>query len=171
MDRNARRGDLAANVAFVICCAALAAVGVLRMRGAPPGHVARENVLARGAPNPFVLPAAWDGRAVLCVFVSGNCRVCAESLPFYRRLAGRAAAAPGAVTLMFVSMDPAEETQQYLRSAGIAGVSVAAVPRPAGIPGTPSIVWLDRDHHVAGSWVGGVSPRQEKDLERLVTSQ
>jgi hypothetical protein len=106
-----------------------------------------------------------------CIFISSNCPVCSDSLPFYKRLVERAAASPGTADLIFVSMERTDDLNGYLRGGGIVNAGVASVLRPSGIPGTPAVVLLDKDRRVARSWAGRLSPHQEQEIEGLVVAK
>ena len=169
---NAALTNRIVNLIFAVCCVAVVGLGVARYRTpAAPVHAAREDILKRGIADPFALPASDDGRPVACIFISSNCPVCSDSMPFYKRLSDRAAPTTGPARLLFVSMEGPDELRAYLRASGIVNTPVASTLRPLGIPGTPSVVLLDRNRRVARSWAGRLSPRQEQDIESLVAAK
>jgi peroxiredoxin len=165
-------GDQVANLAFTVCCIGLLAIAVTRYWPAEQAKKeahAKEGFLAEGTPDPFALARSEPARPLLPVFISSDCHVCTDSLPFYKRLADRAARSSGKTELIFVSMEPEEHVSAYLRAAGIANVRIASVGRPPGISGTPSILMLDGAGRVQRSWAGRLGRQQERDIENLLT--
>ena len=163
--------DRIVNLVFAASCIVLVAMAAARYWNPGRQVQARESFLQQGTPDPFGLPVSDDSDPLLCVFVSSNCPVCSDSLPFYRRLAEGAVKSPGGVRLMFVSMEPQDSLRAYLQTGGIPSPRVAWVGRPLGIPGTPCILLLDRSRRVERSWAGRLSGRQEREIEALVLAK
>jgi len=165
-------GDRIANVVFVVCCLVLVGVAASRY-WAPPGRQARarEDFLKPGSPDPFGVAVSSDHRPLACIFISSTCPVCGDSLPFYKRLAERVAATGGRAALVFVATEPSDTVSAYLRTGGIGDAVVASVARPSGIPGSPSIVLLNRFRRVERSWAGRLSRRQESEIETLISRE
>lgn len=161
-------GDRTANVVFIVACVVLVAVGVSRLRRVDTTVQAREEFLTRGVLAPFALVNDDGATRLLCVVISSNCHYCSDSLPFYRRLVAIGARSSVSPRLVFVTMESREMTETYLRRGDIASPSVLTVARLPQIPGTPSIVLLDRHGRVQRSWVGRLSRRQEADVEALM---
>lgn len=157
-----------ANLLFSICCVALLGAGALRYREVVPMHAAREHVLDAGSPDPFAASVGADALPHVYVFVSTGCQPCRDSLPFYRRLVN---VAPDArATVVFAGLEPEPQLVEFLRLGGVRGVRVASVLRPAGLPGTPSIVAVGASRRVQGSWAGRLAPSQERDVIAFVQS-
>jgi hypothetical protein len=159
------------DVLFSVCCVALLGMGASRYWPvAPPAHAAREHVLRERSVDPFHLSAEGGARPMLYVFISPSCQPCRDSLPFYRRLANESR--NGVRDLVFVGMELEPQLTSYLREAGITDVRVASVARPAGVPGTPSIVAVDTAGRVVESWAGRLNQTQEgRVLSLLVSAQ
>ena len=168
---NIASGDRIANLVFAACCIVLVAIAVGRYRAPGREVQARESFLKQGTPDPLGLPASDETGPLVCVFISSDCQVCSDSLPFYRRLAEGVGRSPGRAGLIFVSMEAQEDVSAYLRTGGIVSPRVASVGRPPGIPGTPCILLLDRFRRVERSWAGRLSRRQEREIEAMVLAQ
>jgi hypothetical protein len=159
--------DRLANLVFASCCVALLGVGAVRYwPAAGSAHAAREQVLPAGTAAPFHVAADGEPHSYVYVFVSSACAPCQDSLPFYARLTRAAARTRAGV--LFVGMEPEADISAYLQRGGITEARVAWVPRPSGIPGTPSIVAVDRLGRVTRSWAGRLSEAQEHDVLSLL---
>jgi hypothetical protein len=155
-------GDRAANLLFAICCVAL--VGLGAARHATTGtetYAAREHVLAEGTADLFGRTLDAGSGPGLYVFVSPGCPVCRASLPFYRRLVEETRP-PSRV--VFVGLEAEAALAGFLREGGLNGARVASIQRPPGVPGTPTIIALDRAGRVTQSWAGRLNRRQEESV-------
>lgn len=160
--------DRTANLIFTASCLVLVGMAAVRLWPHGGGAQARENFLERGTPDPFELPDSIGAGPSVCVFVTSDCSICDDSLPFYGRLTERAMRRPGGPNVIFVSMEPKGVLGAYLERGGVANPHVASIPRPLRIPGSPCIVMLDGLRRVEQSWAGRLSRRQEREVEALV---
>lgn len=163
-------GDRAANVVFIVACLVIVGAGVNRLWRVEMSVEAREEFLAGGTLAPFPLADDDGATRLLCVVISSNCHYCSDSLPFYRRLAAVGGHSSNSPRLVFVTIEPRETTEAYLRRGNIAAPSVLTLARLPQIPGIPSLVLLDRHRRVERSWVGRLSRRQEAEVEALMAS-
>jgi hypothetical protein len=148
---------------FACCCVAIAGGTAARWLDPAETHAAREQVIAAGAADPFGLVASSHAPgARLYVMVSTSCRVCTDSLPFYRQLADAGRRAGGDVR--FVGIERDDDIRAYLQRAGIGQPLVTSVARPPNVPGTPTIVAVDAGGRVARSWAGRLNRRQEREV-------
>jgi hypothetical protein len=162
---NIAPSDRVINLVFAISCLALVGISAARYWPSDDGVHAREDFVPRGSADPFGIPADVGG-PVAFVFISSDCPACADSLPFYKRLADGVARARRVV---FVSMEPEKGLSAYLQTGGVGSPRVVSVMTPPrGIPGTPCILVLDESRRVARSWAGRLSRAQERDVERLI---
>jgi hypothetical protein len=158
-------GDRVANVVFAVSCVGVAGAGALRYWPSAPAHLAREQIVEQGRPDPFGGSGRRLEGAILYVFVSSTCQPCRDSVPFYRRLVAAQAPAPGPV--VFAGLEPEPVLEAFLRDEGIPAARVMSVTHPAGVPGTPTIVAIGSDGHVTRSWAGRLGPQQEGDVIAL----
>jgi hypothetical protein len=103
---------------------------------------------------------ANEERALLLV-LQKDCRFCADSGPFYQRLAREAAARGGRVKLFAVLPNNAEESRRYLADLGVPVERVVQAQLGAlDVSGTPTLIMLNRGA-VSNVWVGVLLPEQE----------
>ena len=87
--------------------------------------------------------------------LSTTCHFCSESAPFYQKLQQQE---QNGVSLVAVFPQPAEDSRNYLNKLG---VSVSDVVQSSlgsvGVSGTPTLLLVDNEGSVTGSWVGKLS--------------
>jgi len=158
-----RKLELAANVAIITVAVVLCAVLVKTYLLAPTPQAPQQSLVGARVPVPEV---DWrgNGRTLLLVLQKG-CRFCAESAPFYQRLAGEA----GQVRLVAVLPQQVEESREYLRELNVPVGEVRQAPfKDLGIRGTPTLLLVNGEGVVTGSWFGKLSPDKEEEvLSRL----
>jgi len=99
----------------------------------------------------------------IVVFVKSTCPYCTASAAFYRALAAEL------VPLVVVSAEPEGVTRAYLRKLQVEADEVRVVTGAmVRFRVTPSIVTLDREGKVTGSWQGQLPPEQEQDVLKAV---
>jgi hypothetical protein len=110
-----------------------------------------------------------NSAVTVALVVQSSCRFCADSMPFYRRLAKLRSA--GNVQLVAVSMEPADTLKDYVKKNE---VDVDRVGHLTGLEipttGTPTLVVIGRDGTVRGSWLGRLSSSQESDVLRMISN-
>ena len=101
----------------------------------------------------------------LLVALQRPCRYCDDSMPFYRRLAARAA---GRNDLRIVVVAPPRnrEIGGYLAAAGFEPdeVVLADDPERFPAPGTPTLMAVDSEGSLTHSWFGLLDPGQEAEV-------
>lgn len=166
--------DTAANIAIIIVCA-LAAVAIglnIRDRMFPPQPPPMPGQVAKGErfdQLKNVVPAGSD--RALVVAVSPQCHFCNESLPFYKQLVDQRNQKGSAVK--FVAAVPTEqlkaEESQKFATAGVqvdnmVNIDFASIK----VPGTPTLMLVDKQGKVLDVWVGKLDEGHQKEvLERL----
>ena len=87
--------------------------------------------------------------------LSTTCHFCSESAPFYQELQQQK---PNDVRVVAVLPQPIEDSRNYLNKLG---VSVSDVVQSSlgsvGVSGTPTLLLVDNEGSVTGSWVGKLS--------------
>ncbi len=163
-----RKLEIAANVAIIAVAVLICGVLVktyLWGGNSPPVPPQASLVGARVA----VPEVDWrgNGRTLVLVLQKG-CRFCEESAPFYQRLAREVAGGPP-VRLVAVLPQQVEESRQYLRDLGVPVEEVRQVHfKDLGVRGTPSLLLVNGEGVVTGSWFGRLPPDKEAEvLSRL----
>lgn len=110
---------------------------------------------------------AQNGQTLLLVLRKG-CRYCAESAPFYQRLA-REAATKNGVHLVAVLPQEVNEGRQYLSGLGVPIDEV----RQAGLDtlqvrGTPTLILVSGKGEVIESWAGKLPAEKETEVLRRI---
>ncbi|HWS86233.1 MAG TPA: hypothetical protein VN282_04690 [Pyrinomonadaceae bacterium] len=162
MQNKTRKAEALVNVAIVLVAVAVCAVLARQYLWA--GAAERSRGPEVGTRVELAgLNLAGEERALLIV-VSKDCRFCTESAPFYRRLAGEAAARGGRVKLFAVVPHDAEEGRRYLGELGVAVEQVTrAHPAALDVSGTPTLIMLERGA-VSDVWVGALPPEREAEV-------
>jgi hypothetical protein len=102
----------------------------------------------------------------LVLALSTNCRYCTQSLPFYKELMTRAAKeAAGSVQMVAVFPEQRADVDAYTKTHELPIDSVAGVNlRSLQIPFTPSLILVDSNAEVLGSWGGKLSEEEQKNV-------
>lgn len=108
-----------------------------------------------------------NGRTLLLVLQKG-CHFCAESAPFYQRLA-REAGGRAQVHLVAVLPQEVSEGRQYLDEMNVPIEEVKqAAPSSLGVRGTPTLILVNHAGEVLDVWQGKLPTEDEsKVLNRL----
>lgn len=97
----------------------------------------------------------------LVLAISSVCHFCTESAPFYRQLAE----AHDGTQLVAVLPQPVEEGRQYLDKLGFEVDEVVQAPlNSIYVSGTPTLMLVNRDGIVIGTWVGRLPAEQEAEV-------
>jgi hypothetical protein len=99
-----------------------------------------------------------NGRTVVLA-LSTRCHFCTESAPFFRKLKKKAGKD---IKIIGVLPQPVAESESYLKGEGLHVDQVKQVTLASiGVNGTPTILLLDANGTVTGSWVGKLQPEDE----------
>lgn len=153
--------EFAANLSIVIVGLALVAVLWDKWSGGP-----QQEQTALKVGDSIRLPSgAWQKRPTLVLALSSECRFCAESMPFYRRLTARA----GEANLDIVVLMPQEASvaRDYLATHGLDGSTIRSVARldhSTGVPAVPAIVAVGANGLVRDLWLGRLGSEQEQEV-------
>jgi len=114
-------------------------------------------------------PGIEWGRAKLnaVLYISTRCHFCADSIPFYERVAR--AKLPARMALLVISMEPAETVKAYLSAKQI-DVDGAYQRSPVELRryGTPTLLLVDSNGIIRRSYVGKLNPTQEQELLNII---
>lgn len=114
--------------------------------------------------------AGWDwgtnDRTLVLVLRKG-CHFCEDSVPFYQRLVAKQQQDGSKAAIVAVFPDGADAAQEVVRSEALGVRTVAGVPvEKLKVPGTPTLLLVDRKGTVLNAWIGMLSPKQELDVMR-----
>jgi thioredoxin-related protein len=162
--------DTAANIAIIVVCAMAAVALSLTIRDRmfpprPPGAPPQVEKGERFDQLKNVVPAGSD--RALVVAVSPQCHFCNDSLPFYKQLVDQRNQKGSAVK--FVAAVPseeakAEETQKFT-GAGVQVDNMVHVDFASiKVPGTPTMLLVDKQGKVLNVWVGKLNEDGEKEV-------
>jgi hypothetical protein len=116
-----------------------------------------------------MVPAGAD--RALVIAVSPLCHFCNESMPFYKQLVDRRNQSGSGVKVI-AAVPNAQAREDELKTFQAGGVVPDGVV-PADfsslkVPGTPTLMLVDRDGRVLGVWVGKLEESRQQDvLKRL----
>jgi hypothetical protein len=164
------------NIAFSCACLATVAVAASRYVDGRYGLVtsaagAQSNPIPPGTQVPQ-LDGISFGRAevTVAVVVQTECRFCAESMPFYRKLSGLRAG--GRIQLVVLSQEAVTATESYLHQRELEVDRVGQL-KGADLPvvGTPTLLLIDKTGTVERSWLGRLTATQEKEVTEHIASR
>jgi thioredoxin-related protein len=162
--------DTAANIAIIVVCAMAAVALSLTIRDRmfpprPPGAPPQVEKGERFDQLKNVVPAGSD--RALVVAVSPQCHFCNDSLPFYKQLVDQRNQKGSGVK--FVAAVPSEEAKaeesQKFTGAGVQVDNMVHVDFASiKVPGTPTLLLVDKQGKVLNVWVGKLDSGGEKEV-------
>ena len=174
-----KRLEVLANIAVVITSVVLCTVLVKKYffsptkQEAPVEAVQSKSPASGASQRPSIqagtkisLPGIdWSkSTRTVVLALSTTCHFCSESAPFYQKLQQQK---PNGVRLVAVFAQPVEDSRNYLNKLG---VSVSDVVQSSlgsvGASGTPTLLLVDNEGSVIGSWVGKLS---ESEAARVIS--
>lgn len=163
----------AANAAALALCGAMLVLGasavVLRLDR--PKQLAVENVEDRpaapyppGSQLPVRRAVTGDVRRTVILVLGTECHFCTASIPFYKRLMGLAEVDGTRGRVVIVSVSKVDDMVTYLSAHSLKYHSVIGLRESdlRKIRITPSVVVVDADGTVKGSWAGVLTPQSEE---------
>jgi thioredoxin-related protein len=167
METQKSKLDTAANIAIILVC--IIAAGILirnnffppRPAGAPPEAVKGETLAElRG-----VVPAGSDKALVMAI--SPTCHFCNDSMPFYKQLLDKRNQSNSAVKV--IAAVPAAEAQsaeqKNLADHGVQPDALVHVDfAKIKVPGTPTLLLVDKQGKVLDVWVGKLNESREREV-------
>jgi peroxiredoxin len=162
MSNNARANiELGLNVAIAIAVVVVAVV-VVKRYAFPPQNPASLPRITKGerlnVPN-----TDWQqNQKSLVFFLKKDCVYCTSNAPFYRQLLEEASKRN--VKWLAILPNSVEEGREYLRSLALPIENVQSGSLSSyKIPGTPSVLFVDRQGIVKSVWIGA-APGQESQM-------
>ncbi|MBX7061444.1 MAG: hypothetical protein K1X52_07280 [Pyrinomonadaceae bacterium] len=160
-----RRLEVAANVAIIIAACFL-------------GYAVLRGQFVHSEPAPFTKDGPKVGSAIqldgvrlehrnLIFALSTTCHFCAESMPFYSKLAATNGA-NHALKLIAVFPADAETGVKYLEGKGVQVDQVITTSfNKLGVEGTPTVILIDETGTILNRWVGKLPPSREAEIFAL----
>src|SRR6185295_15039972 len=137
-----KRIELVTNIAIILVALTICAVLVKRYLISPP---VTEGGKAISAGEKISLPDMdWQkSRQTLLVVLSQGCHYCAESVPFYQRLA-KATSNRDDIQMVAVLPQPLDEGKKYIDELGVAIKEVKQADlNSIQVRGTPTLILVD----------------------------
>ena len=110
-----------------------------------------------------------DSSLTLIMWLSADCKYCIQSTPFYQRLSDTVKKTePGQTQLVVVTKDTQEVADAFIRdnNLAVAQVLTASARQQAmlRVPGTPSLILVDRARWVKKVWFGKLDSSAEQEV-------
>jgi hypothetical protein len=159
--------DVAANVAILCVCILIGVICVKKFLLSDPLNAVE---MPRKGTRIELGGVSW-GRAdrTLVLALSTRCRYCNESADFYRRLAPVAAAAGVPVVAVFPQSIDEARAQWASQNLPLIGVDFTQTPtRGLPIPGTPTLILVDRKGVILRAWAGKQPASGEAEIIHAV---
>jgi hypothetical protein len=168
--------DTVVNLATLATCAAIVFVLVTRVRHVPPP-----------APAPPALPfflkgetlPSFDGLQLqesdrtLLLVLRHDCRFCTESLDFYRRLSATVRGTQPHPRLVLLTTDDSDTARQYGADNRLELDAIVSIPaarqRDLKVPGTPTLILVNRAGVIQEMWLGKLDPTRESQVVSAVS--
>jgi hypothetical protein len=115
--------------------------------------------------------ATWGSSQInVVVFLSGECRFCEASMPFYRRLASEHRHAAGSgVSLLAVSLEPSEYLSDHLASEQLQFDHVFQLKQPSALlHATPTFLIVDKNGVIQRAAIGELPATKEDEMLKIV---
>ncbi len=160
--------DKLANIAVIVAASSVAGFNVYdRVRPRDSGALAAAKALL-GKPIDLPVSKPPKNRASVALSVSKTCAYCIKSADFYRRLSSALSALPCRPELVALApkgTETIEELETFAKSLGlvIEGTGVAEFSK-FGIPGTPTLLVVDRNRIVRDVRVGFLQEQEQDEV-------
>lgn len=153
--------DVLTNVAILCVCVLIVFIGVTKFLLTP-------TVKAMPAKGTHLTLSGVDwsrSDRTLLMVLSTHCHFCSESAGFYKRMLAEASTRNVPVVAIFPQS--AEEGRAYLTKLEVPASNITVAQAPAGsveVPGTPTLIVVDRKGLVVRSWTGKLQARGESEV-------
>jgi thiol-disulfide isomerase/thioredoxin len=155
------------NVCLVLTCVLVSALVVQRFRSpdvqAPPGiqqYAVGESVPALDGVR------FGDKSKTVVLMLASTCGFCTESMPFYAELAAKRAS--GNFQIVVGGFEPVAKLGAYLAAHGAQADHIVTVkPGTIKAAGTPTLIVVDANRRVLGTWHGALRGREDS-VEQLL---
>jgi len=159
------------NLFFIASCIVLSTIVVIEYTKrneltATKRPQAREEH-ATGLKVPLEALGSKEADSTMLIVFSPGCIYCQNSLPFYARLIEASRRSSSKARVIFASSQPPEKTAFFFKNAGL-DPDIIVLPLEVPAKGTPSLFIFDRTGALINSWLGQLSPDQEKRVLGLI---
>lgn len=160
------RFDTLTNVAVITMCVAITVFVVVRMSGTTTNRPPANPYKVGETIGTFLDARFEESDLTVLLLLQTACKLCEESVPFYRRLIEQRPPRPGAVRVLAVLSEPHDVGQRFLDNSLLKVDALIGLPaQTAGrISGTPTLLLVDRRRSVRGVWIGKLSRGQEAEV-------
>ena len=171
MPKNLRANiELAVNIIIAVAVVVIAGVIVKRHMFAPPTNAEKmQQTKKQLLETRIAVPNVnWEhnGKSLVFFFIK-DCAYCTSSAPFYRQVIGEAARRD--VKWLALLPNSIEDGKQYIQSLNLPIENVQSASLASyNIPGTPSVLFVDRHGIIKGAWLGATPTREGEMLEELI---
>ena len=165
------------HICLIIVC--LVSSGLLLEHRFRPAAQIRNHEAFESAPDPEALIGThltvrginWRSSRINAVlFINTHCRFCAESAPFYRKIADALHDHPTGVTISVLSTEPTGDMRSFLAQEHIGVNGVYQVSTDIGLRVTPTLLIADDHGIVRRAFIGELNlSRQAKVLDIVQT--
>jgi hypothetical protein len=164
--------DVLTNLAIVAAAVAVVSIAWARYRSPPasppPGAIRPGVSLPVGGSVPIAGVDWKKGERTVVLVLSTSCHFCAQSTPFYQRIAGKR---KDGVRLVAVFREDVAAGRSYLTEHEIEVDHVLQVPPDRiGVRGVPALLVVDRAGRLSRAWSGKVSESTEAEILGLLPS-
>jgi hypothetical protein len=151
---------------IVLCCVSVYVI--LEKRLAPRRPVTSAAAKQFTGRTVQVQGLAWNSSAWTVILqLSTTCHFCADSMPFYRRLAD-IRRQPNSIAWVVIGREPAGALQEHLlRERLSVDRVVSGRLEPINFAGTPAIFIVDSQGTVKRAFVGRLSPSDEHEVASI----
>jgi hypothetical protein len=157
--------EVAANIVVILLAVVIGTV-FIRDRFATPAPQSSEVK----AGDKLLGLDGWNWGAhdrTLVLVLRKGCHFCEDSAPFYQRLVAKQELDAQNTAIVAVFPDNADAVKEVVQSEGLAVQALAGVPlEKLKVPGTPTLLLVDRNGTVLNAWMGMLSPKQELEVMR-----
>ena len=166
---NTVRANIELGAQIVIAVAVLAVAGVVVKRYLSPRQVSPASLPRIAKGEQLNVPGVdWEqNKKSLVFFLLKDCKYCKSSAPFYRQLIEDASKRN--VKWLAILPSSVEEGSRYVHSLELPIENVQTGSLSSyKIPGTPSVLFVDKQGIVKSVWIGGDPGREKEMRDELV---
>jgi hypothetical protein len=159
------------NVSAAIMCVSITILAAARILPASSKRTnAEANAYVRGERIAALPATTFDRDRTLVLIVRSGCQHCTDSMAFYRRVVQVRNDTKAATRLMALTLDEPYLGEAYLHRHEVYVDKVEHLPLDIAkrVPGTPTVIALDRTGTIRGVWVGDLTASQQKEIETFV---
>lgn len=155
-----------ADAVLILTCLVVGAIAITRQFGVPAPRATAPGYEVGEVVGDFGID--FDGRAATIVlYLQTDCRYCAESMPFYRRLIEGFGGKSDA-NVVVVGYEEEATLRRYADENGLAAAQVRSIALgSAKFIGSPTVLVVRSDGSVAKEWRGLLPGSSEAEIVKL----